>query len=285
MNGKDLWSIFLGAAVPDNDLITLGEDIGHKREVASAVGQKALLKICVYAASLNGGSILFSPSQAYQALKMWMPGGNNPLTVKDVRKRLLEAIAAEYEVKKPWEHVSGPVREYFVQVGGQLPSLETQAPAPPPSAPPPSPPQAPSTTMGASGGKSFMGADEPVAMTDKGSPRTLTPSQFTWLHGTVQRLKTRPASVSDNHLAAARNYAARANLSHTLGYLEGEIEKRSSGAQTEEASSRAAGEKKPIWPFALGAAALLGWLSYVSRKGQRLIHERVARERGLAGAH
>lgn len=42
---------------------------------------------------------------------------------------------------------------------------------------------------------------------------------------------------------------------------------------------------KPMWPFVLGTAVVLGVLSYFSLKGQAEIHARVERDRRARGAH
>jgi hypothetical protein len=258
MTGAELWQIFLGANVPDAELIALGEDIGHKREVALAPSQKALLKVCAHAAVAAGGVIVFSPSQLYQALKMWMPGGN-PMSIKDVRKRLLEAIAAEYEVRKPWVSIHRAVSDYFTSVASQLPAMPKMEPPAPP-APPPAPPAA-SSSNGVSA--TSMGAEGSSPLP---TPKGLTESQYAWLRRTLDKLHERPSSVSDNHLAAARNYAARANLTDTLGALERHIEVRGTGAQTEDASNRAAMGTTPRVGIAVGLAALFGFLVFGPRR-------------------
>lgn len=122
MTGNQLWKIFLDAQVPDQELIALGTDIGHKHEQASPATQKALLKICAFAASLNENKILFAPSKLYHELKFWMPGGN-PFTVKEIRRKLLEAVADFYGRKISYEQTSGDVQKFFSDVACRLPPI------------------------------------------------------------------------------------------------------------------------------------------------------------------
>lgn len=91
-------------------------------------------------------------------------------------------------------------------------------------------------------------------MNDGLPPAGLNPRQLAWLKGTLAQYASDPASVSDNHLAAARNYAARGGLASTLGALEHAIEVRGSGAQTEEASARAAAKGGSIIPGLIASA-------------------------------
>lgn len=233
MQGNQLWHIFINSNVENDHLIALAEDAGKKSEYARGETQKALLAIAMRAAQEAGGVVVFSPSQLYQALKTWMPGGNNPFNVKEIRTRLLEAIAYHYKRKDFFVSTIPSVREYFEQVAAMLPELEV-------SSPPPSSPSASASTT--------MGSDSLTGTPAK--PSGINKVQYRWLVDTVQHLAQNPSKVSDNRLAGARNFAARAGLKSTLAGLEAEIEKRGTGAQVSPSRS----PSSPVWRLALAGA-------------------------------
>lgn len=138
MNAQQLWNLFLGGEVPDTELVALGEDAGMLEGRARAPSQQALLKICMHAAKNNGGSIVFTPSQLFDALKFAMPES------KLIRRGLLHAVASQYEKKIPFGNVSVDVQGFFVALADALGPFTSAAL---PQVTPPAP--APSATIGA----------------------------------------------------------------------------------------------------------------------------------------
>jgi len=116
MTGKDLWSTFIGSGAPNEELIALGEDVGHLVQLAGRSAQQALLKICMRAASTIGeGKIVFSPSQLYAALQLAAPES------KLMRKGLLHAIADQYRAKASYEQLWSDPRAFIDDVVKHLP--------------------------------------------------------------------------------------------------------------------------------------------------------------------
>lgn len=258
MTGQQLWTIFTGARVPNAELLALGEAVGYKKEDAPGLAQAALLKIAMHAAKIAGGKIVFSPSALYQALKHWMPGLSE-------REDLLRALGNEYAASRTWALLNPVVRAYLDNVGNLLPTIVTL-----PSIKPPTGTVSKPTPQ-------VRPASQPSQ-----PPKGLTSLEWTKLRSILNLLAKTPSKVSDNDLAAARNLASRGKLATTMAKLDVEIERRGTGAQTEDASTRKASkgvadgkEKKPLWPFVLGIVAFVGGLSIVSRRGHRAVGARL----------
>lgn len=254
MTGPELWTTFLSARVPDDQLAALGSDIGRLETMPSQAGFTALqgLKNAIKARGLD-----IPISTIFSVLRANMPGILS-------RKELLEGIAHNYSNGHAWAQSFNSTREYFTAVGSALPAFP---PAVRPPAAPLSPPAAHAPTR-------------PVAKTAPARPAIATkpPEGFSareWgvFKAVISRLTSskQRTSISDNDLAAARNLAARANLTSTVAQIETEISRR----ENAERKTLALPAKTPIWPIALGTAIVIGILSLISKKSHRQIHARL----------
>jgi hypothetical protein len=280
MTGDILWKIVLDAHVPDAEMVTLGEDVGHKKP-ASEPTQKALLKIAAHAAQLNGSKILFSPSMLFAALQ-----GNLPKMLE--RRPLLEGVAYGYKRKIAYPQLPPGIQGYLNATAMDLPTLPIMPAAPPP--PTPTGRQATSATSMGAHDMSDIFQKQPASTGGQPggqAPKSLTVAEWSKLQATVKKLATTPAAVDSHELATARNFAARGGLDSTKGALDWEISMRGDGAQDPDRNPGAAPgaapsskdkPKFPLWPVILGPAGLLAFLSFFSHRGHREMSARIARE-------
>jgi len=207
MQGREFWVLFNGAQIPNEDLEALGENIGYKSDDLSSGGQSALTKLAQVMAKVG---VNVTVPMLFISLKAEMPGIFS-------RKSLLEGLASEYIAKKPYDNLSEFTREYLDGVGRHLPNIRIQPKAPPATAPvvganPPAPGTTASTTA------------SPV-------PKGLTQTEWNFVKAIVGKLSAGEGhKVNANHLASARNLAARANL-QVVSLLDAEIAARGDGAQ------------------------------------------------------
>lgn len=218
MQGREFWILFNGAQIPDEDLAALGENIGYKSDDLSNGGYAALDKL---ARAMDKIGVSVPITELFDALKAEMPGIFS-------RKALLEGLADEYSAKKPYDNLSEFTREYLDGVGRHLPNIVVQpkAPAPTASTKPSTvskTPTLPASTLPASG---------PTGPTAASTvPKGLTQTEWNFLKAIVGKLSAGEGhKVSANHLASARNLAARANL-QIVQLLDAEIASRGDGAQ------------------------------------------------------
>jgi len=125
MTGTQLWDIFLAAQIPDAQLRALGEDIGYKRDRASAAGLSALAALAAKSAERGA---TFTAVALFGHLKSFMPGIFS-------RKALLEGLADDYAKRRPFASCKPDTRNYLGQVAGKLPAIAPKVEPPPP--PPP----------------------------------------------------------------------------------------------------------------------------------------------------
>jgi len=218
MDGRTFWDIFVGARIPDKELMALGEDIGYMRGALSQGGQAALLKLG-FALKMRGSIV--TSQQIFTALKREMPGIFS-------RKGLLMGLASQYDDRVAYGVLRPDVRGYIDDVAAHLPPA-TKA-AKPDIAVHTSKPTKPEW-------KPTLAPDKP--------PEGLTMDEYNLLQAVVRKLgdpKT-SAQVTAPQLAAARNLAARGKMGNTLRVLDQEIARRGEGAQdgttTVEEPSRA----------------------------------------------
>jgi len=138
VNAPQLWEIFLTANIPDANLVALGDDLGHKRDLPSSVGLPALLALTEHIRQATGDKSL-KAAAVFHVMKSFMPG-------VFLRRDLLECMAREYRNKTPYARLHPDTQTYLAQIASRLPAL-------PSSKNPPSSttPKAPSTLPSLSG--------------------------------------------------------------------------------------------------------------------------------------
>lgn len=260
MHGRDFWTLFNGAKIPQAELIGLGEDIGYTKDTASTGGASALLKLS-YVISRAGAKV--NSDLVFGALKAEMPGLFS-------RKSLLESLASDYASGKPYDKLGITVREYIDAVAKHLPNPTPKTNVLPAQGIPASvsPAQVP---RAASPPKPPTTASAPAPAT--AIPKGLTEVEWNFLRAVVSKLSSGQGSkISDNNLASARNLAERAKLK-VLEALDAEIANRGNGAQNPPGdtptSDNSPGtqdtQRAGVSPFAI--MGLLGALFFIFRFG------------------
>jgi hypothetical protein len=228
MHGRDFWTLFNAAKIPQAELIGLGEDIGYTKDSPSAPGASALLKLS-YVISRAGAKV--NSELVFTALKAEMPGLFS-------RKSLLEGLAADYSSNKSYDTLGLSTREYIDAVAKRLPSPAPKANVLPAQGTPAtvSPAQGPRATapqgsipQGSTPQGKASTASAPTPATT--IPKGLSEVEWNFLRAVVSKLASgQGAKVSANNLASARNLAERAKLK-VLEALDAEIANRGDGAQ------------------------------------------------------
>lgn len=220
MKGENFWKIFVGANVPDSELISLGEDVGYLRGTPSNNAGSALLKIGY---AMKQAGVTVSSADLFTALKSGMPN-------VFVRQSLLNNLANSYNERRPYASLDATVRNYietvskrFPEITKALPEVRSEVHLHQHFAPTPTPTAA------------VTPAPAPVAARKAGAPVSappgITQAEWEYLQATIRKLQSADTAkeVTASHLAAARNLAARANLA-VKDYLDIVINERGEGA-------------------------------------------------------
>lgn len=224
MTGTQLWSAFLAAGVADAQLRSLGEDIGYKRDNASAAGQAALGKLA-QACQVEGAPVATGP--LFAALKQHMPSIFS-------RKSLLEGLAADYDKRLAFASIRSATRDYLAKVAGTLPAAAPKPAQPVAQKPAPAPSPKPATVAAPAG---------------QARPPQKAPSGSFF----KEAAPPAPAVASPAAALAAANQKAQAALKK-----ETAKQRRPEAEKPRPDPASAPPSPTSPWPIVLGAGAVLG---------------------------
>ncbi len=129
MTGQELWTLFLGAGVPTEQLKTLGYDLYYQK--ATAEGDAS------YAVEALAGKLGMSPKFAYEAFKRAAAVFESG-TLGGDRRKALEWLAHDYKGASPWP-ATGPMTQAFINAAAHNVDVirtalaKTAGPPPPPA--------------------------------------------------------------------------------------------------------------------------------------------------------